>query len=303
MDHHREQEQESNQDNRLNHIRKSKNRARIIGTRIVLQQGVHRDQEQSSKQAGQRIEHHKCHRMHKERNQEHAHRHTDHTHRNKTGLDKVPRLGRRNDRAYHKARNCKGQVILNHVDVIRARHILVHKHKHLSQGPEHGKSNNGRTQSRNTPTKTQVLFHILNIDIRIFILDLGDHETSHGTKYTNTRQNPGNHKRFRRNAMDRRIRLQRFQINQIHTHDGKPRRANDATQAKNLQERIRKAQVTDSEHFFKDAILGCTMNRKTAAKSNRQPECHTRAIACYKHRLGYYKRSHKQSRPREHLIL
>ena len=241
--------------------------------------------------------------MYKERNQEHTHRYTDHSHRNKARLDKVPRLGRRYNRTYHKANNGESQVILNHVDVKRTRHILVHKHKHLSQSPEHRKSNNRCTQCGNTPAKTQMLFHILYVDIRIFILDLGDHKASHSTKYANTRQNPGNHNRFRRKAMNRRIGLERFQINQVHPHHGKPGGANDATQTKNLQERIRKAQVTDSEHFFKDAILGCTMHSKAAAQSNRQPESHTRAITSDKHRLGNHKPGHKQRRARKHLVL
>ena len=302
MHHHREQEQEHNQHDCLDHVCQGKHRTRVVGARIVLQQCVHRHQEQTAEKTRERIQNDKRKGVNKERHQEHAHRHANHAHGNEPGFNKVAGLGSRNNRAHHKACNGKCKVILDGIDIVGTGNILIHEHKNLRQSPEHRKGDNRSTKRRHAPTKAQVLFHVLDIHVRVFVLDLGHHKASHCSKHTDTRQNPRNHERFRSNTMNRCIRLERFKIDEVHPHHGKPRRTNNAAKAKNLQKSIRKTQIANAKHLFEDTVFCGTMDSETATQANRKPERHSRGIAGHKNRLGNHKDRHHEGRPCEHLV-
>ena len=57
-----------------------------------------------------------------------------------------------------------------------------------------------------------MLLDVFDIHIRVFVLDLGHQEAGHRTEDGDTGQNPGNHDGLGSKEVDRRIGLERFQI-------------------------------------------------------------------------------------------
>ena len=293
-DHHREHEQERHKHHSLDQVSKSNHGTGVVRTRVILQQRIHRHKDKSTKETGQGVKKHEGDRMHKERHEEHADRSTKHAKRHKAGFNKVLGEVSSHNRTNHESHNRKRHVVLHHVHGRRTGHVLVNQHEHLSQSPEHRKGDDGGTERRHTETETQVALDLVNAHVQVFELHARNHEVRNRTKYAHRCQNPRNHDGLFRNATHGFVRNELVEVNEVHADNRKPGRRDNTANAEDLEEGVRIAQIAHTEHFLDNGVLSRTVDRKSAAKPDREPECDSRVIDRHEHRLRDHKQRHHE---------
>ena len=241
--------------------------------------------------------------MHHERDEEHADGSTGHAEGDKARLDEVLGIVGGDDGAHHEANDGEREEILERGYRLGAGHVLEHEDEHLSHGPEHRKRNDGGTQRAVAPTEAQAAAGHGELNVVVFVLDLRHEEARYRTEDAHARQNPRNDDGFRKQEAHGLITDERFQVDEVYTHNDKPARSNHADNGENLQEGVSIAQVVDAEHLADNRILGRTVDRESGRKPDRKPESDSRAVAGNQNRLGNHERRHEQRGPGQNLIL
>ena len=298
-----EQEQERDQHDRLDQISKRKDPARIVRTRIVLEQGVHRHKEHATAETDKRVQDSECNRMHEERDEEHADRDKNHAQRNEPGLNEVLGFLRRKDGAQHETHHRERQHVLDHVDVVRTGKVLEHEYEHLSHSPEHREGDNRGPERGMTPADAELAAGLVEIQVQVLVADLGHKETCDRTQDADSRQDPRDNHRPRNNHPDRLVGRTFIEFNEVHGNNNKARSKDNAYQRENLEKSVRVAQVADAKHLLEDRVLGHAVNGKTRRKTNGKPEGNSRAPASHKDRHCNNKSRHEQGRPSQDLVL